>query len=98
MGVDGPRSEGAPGGTNHGRSQRYGSWSQGRAIGVDMTREMVDAAGRNSDQMGFVNVSLFLDFSDLARRRSIDSRCSTMFATNFVIRSSNELTDRSGRY
>jgi Methyltransferase domain len=32
---------------------------EGRVIGVDMTPEMLDAARRNSDRMGFTNISSF---------------------------------------
>jgi tRNA/tmRNA/rRNA uracil-C5-methylase (TrmA/RlmC/RlmD family) len=47
------------------------SWSEGKAIGVDMTQEMIERARANAQRGGYTNVEFYLGTIDQGNRRFI---------------------------
>ncbi len=65
---------------------------EGQVIGVDMTPEMLEAARRNSDRMGFRNV----EFREgLIERLPVDARSVDLVISNGVL---NLMVDKHGAY
>ena len=65
---------------------------EGRVIGVDMTPEMLDAARRNSDRMGFTNI----EFREgLVERLPVDAESVDLVISNGVL---NLTVDKHGAY